>query len=205
MSKVPMMFRDWWDEYDMDFDNYRRPARTSRLIDQHFGTALRKNDLMSTFANTHLSSPRTAGSYYRPWGQSLAKQDSGSTINVEKNKYQIILDVQQFTPNEISVKIAEKFIIVEGKHEEKEDEHGYVSRHFTRKYMLPSGHRAEDVVSTLSSDGILTISAPSNDTPPPAQDRSVPITHVGPSRQEATQQTKIDDQSTSQPKIEQMN
>lgn len=137
MSKVPMMFRDWWDEYDMDFDNYRRPARTSRLIDQHFGTALRKNDLMSTFANTHLSSPRTAGSYYRPWGQSLAKQDSGSTINVEKNKYQIILDVQQFTPNEISVKIAEKFIIVEGKHEEKEDEHGYVSRHFTRKYMLP--------------------------------------------------------------------
>ena len=138
MSKVPMMFRDWWDEYDMDFDNYRRPARTSRLMDQHFGTALRKNDLMSTFANTHLSSPRSAGTYYRPWGQSpLAKQDSGSTINVEKNKYQIILDVQQFTPNEISVKIAEKFIIVEGKHEEKEDEHGYVSRHFTRKYMLP--------------------------------------------------------------------
>lgn len=57
----------------------------------------------------------------------------------------------------------------------------------------------------MSSDGILTISAPSNDSPPPAQDRSVPITHVGPSRQEATQQTKIDDQSTSQPKIEQMN
>lgn len=57
----------------------------------------------------------------------------------------------------------------------------------------------------MSSDGILTISAPSNDTPPPVQDRSVPITHVGPSRQEATQQTKIDDQSTSQPKIEQMN
>lgn len=68
-----------------------------------------------------------------------------------------------------------------------------------------AGHRAEDVVSTLSSDGILTISAPSNDSPPPAQDRSVPITHVGPSRQEAATTAKIDDQSTSQPKIEQMN
>lgn len=50
---------------------------------------------------------------------------------------QVILDVQQFTPNEISVKTTEKFIIVEGKHEEKADEHGFVSRHFVRRYQLP--------------------------------------------------------------------
>lgn len=81
--------------------------------------------------------PRTGVGYYRPWSQGLARQESGSTINLEKDKYQIILDVQQFTPSEITVKTTEKFIVVEGKHEEKQDEHGFVSRHFVRKYMLP--------------------------------------------------------------------
>lgn len=130
MSNVPMRFRDWWDDYDMDFsDSFRRP-RTSRLIDQHFGTVLRKNDLLSSLANTHISnSPRMSTPYFRPWNvNDLARQDSGSTINVEKDKFQIILDVQQFTPDEISVKTNDKYIIVEGKHEEKQDEHGFVSR-----------------------------------------------------------------------------
>lgn len=128
MSNVPLTFRDWWDEYDMDFDSLRRP-RTSRLIDQHFGTSLRRNDLLSSLANTHLSTPSRTP-YYRPWSctSPLAKQDSGSTVNVEKDKFQIILDVQQFTPDEIAVKTSDKYIIVEGKHEEKQDEHGFVSR-----------------------------------------------------------------------------
>lgn len=60
--------------------------------------------------------------------EKLSKQDSGSTVNVEKDKFEILLDVQQFTPDEIAVKTTDKFIIVEGKHEEKQDEHGYVSR-----------------------------------------------------------------------------
>lgn len=130
MSNVPLTFRDWWvDDYDIDFDSFRRP-RTSRLIDQHFGTVLRKNDLLSSLANTHISSPSRTSPYYRPWSHSspIARQDSGSTVNVEKDKFQIILDVQQFTPDEIAVKTNEKFIIVEGKHEEKQDEHGFVSR-----------------------------------------------------------------------------
>lgn len=198
MSHVPMMFRDWWVD-DFDFDS--RPFK-SRLSDQHFGTSLRKQDLLSSFANTHMSSaPRTG--YYRPWGQNLTKQDSGSTINVEQDKYQIILDIQQFTPNEVTVRTTDKFIIVEGKHEEKQDEHGFVSRHFTRKYMLPAGHQAEDVVSTLSSDGILTVVAPKRALPPPNAERAVPITHVGPSRDSQTPQ-KMED-STSQPKVEHPN
>lgn len=118
MSKVPMVFRDWWDDlgYGNDWDmDFRRP-RTSRLIDQHFGTALRRNDLLSSLANTHISNATSrAGPYYRPWNTPLAKTDSGSTVNVEKDKFQIILDVQQFTPNEITVRTSDKFVIIEGK------------------------------------------------------------------------------------------
>lgn len=202
MSNVPMRFRDWWDEYDMDFDSFRRP-RTSRLINQHFGDVLRKNDLLSSLANTHIStSPRTSSSpYYRPY--ELSRQDSGSTVNVEKDKFQIILDVQQFTPDEISVKTNDKFIIVEGKHEEKADEHGFVSRHFVRKYMIPANYKQENVSSTLSSDGILSISAVMPAFQPPSQDmRSVPITPVGPQKESV--QSKTEDAAT-QPKIEQVN
>lgn len=114
MSNVPMLFRDWWSDYDIDFEPLMSRPRTSRLIDQHFGKALRRNDLLSSFANTQISSPAPRSPYYRPWGSALSRQDSGSTLNVEKNKFEIILDVQQFTPNEISVKTADKFIIIEG-------------------------------------------------------------------------------------------
>lgn len=78
--------------------------------------------------------------YLRPWQRphSLLKQDSGSTLNVNEDKFEVILDVQQFLPSEISVKVTDKYVVVEAKHEEKQDEHGYVSRQFTRRYLLPS-------------------------------------------------------------------
>lgn len=79
--------------------------------------------------------------YLRPWQRSptsLQKQESGSTLNIDKEKFEVILDVQQFTPSEITVKVTDKFVLVEGKHEERQDEHGFVSRQFSRRYMLPS-------------------------------------------------------------------
>lgn len=73
---------------------------------------------------------------------------------------QVILDVQQFSPDEITVKTVDNHVTVEAKHEEKQDEHGYVSRHFVRRYVLPPSHDLANITSTLSSDGVLTITAP---------------------------------------------
>lgn len=70
------------------------------------------------------------------------------------------MDVQQFSPNEITVKVTEGAVIVEGKHEEKQDEHGFISRHFVRRYTLPKDVDVNNVVSSLSSDGVLTVSVP---------------------------------------------
>lgn len=72
-----------------------------------------------------------------------------------------VLDVQQFAPGEITAKVADGAVIVEGKHEEKPDEHGFVSRHFVRRYVPPVEEvDLEKVVLSLSSDGVLTISIP---------------------------------------------
>lgn len=47
-----------------------------------------------------------------------------------------------------------------GKHEEKQDDHGIISRHFVRKYLVPEQCDPEKATSSLSSDGVLTIVAP---------------------------------------------
>lgn len=148
--------------------------------------------------------------YLRPWQRSptsLQKQESGSTLNIDNEKFEVILDVQQFTPNEITVKVTDKFVLVEGKHEERQDEHGFVSRQFSRRYMLPSEWKGnnsislilfnyftltpslgdvnpDNVTSSLSSDGLLTITAPLKKLPPPATERVVPISQTGPSSKE---------------------
>ncbi|XP_068620723.1 protein lethal(2)essential for life [Battus philenor] len=171
MSMVPMMFRDWWDDWD----------RPSRLLDQHFGMGLRKDDLLSSLSSFP-SSSIFRNSYFRPWRTNLARQESASTINMTKEKFEVILDVQQFSPEEITVKTSNNCVVVEGKHEEKQDEHGFVSRQFTRRYILPSGYDTADLVSTLSSDGVLTIAAPKR-PPPNSGERIVPITKTGPAKQ----------------------
>lgn len=86
-------------------------------------------------------------------------KDSSTVINPQICS-QVILDVQQFSPEEITVKTRDNFVIVEAKHEEKQDEHGFISRHFIRRYVLPTTHDVMQVTSNLSSDGVLTITAP---------------------------------------------
>lgn len=70
------------------------------------------------------------------------------------------MDVQQFKPEEINVKVVDNYLVVDAKHEEREDSHGYISRHFTRRYKIPSDVDIDAIKSKLSSDGILTLEAP---------------------------------------------
>lgn len=106
-------------------------------------------------------------------------QDTESKVFFDEDKYQVSVDVQQFAPNEISVKTgADGSIVVEGKHEERPDEHGYISRHFVRRYVLPKGHDINQVVSNLSSDGVLTITAPKI-SKEGFEHKRIPIQHTG--------------------------
>ncbi|XP_046974205.1 protein lethal(2)essential for life-like [Vanessa cardui] len=100
-----------------------------------------------------------------------------ATIKKEKDKYSICLHAKDFSPDDITVKTADGFIVVEGKHEEKKDEDGYISRHFVRRYALPEGCKPESVESRLSSDGILTITAPRK--PVVRRDTVIPVSHEG--------------------------
>lgn len=106
---------------------------------------------------------------------------NSNTLTSTKDTFQVCMDVKDFAPNEISVKTVDNSIVVEGKHEERQDEHGYISRQFTRRYVLPDGYEAKDVVSQLSSDGLLTLKAPPvAKTPKGGNVRVVQIQQTGP-------------------------
>uniref|UniRef100_A0A914XHU0 SHSP domain-containing protein n=1 Tax=Plectus sambesii TaxID=2011161 RepID=A0A914XHU0_9BILA len=81
-------------------------------------------------------------------------------VQNDKDKYAVSVDVSHFKPNELKVTTTGHEVVIEGKHEEKTDEHGQIERRFVRKYMLPKDVSVEAVVSHLSRDGILTVSAP---------------------------------------------
>ncbi|XP_043257085.1 protein lethal(2)essential for life-like [Colletes gigas] len=155
-------FRSLWDDID----------RYHRNLEDHFKRLTTSDDIWQPPPIPSL------GAMARPFNNminQLEQQAGGSTtIERDQNKYQVIVDVQQFAPEEITVRTDDKFITIEGKHEEKKDQHGYVSRQFVRRYMLPQGYDIGHVRPRLSSDGILTITAPRLAMPAPGE-RIIPI------------------------------
>ncbi|XP_051807274.1 heat shock protein beta-1 [Acanthochromis polyacanthus] len=84
------------------------------------------------------------------------------------SKWRVGMDVAHFSPSEISLSVRHGFLEVEGRHEERPDEHGFIARCFTRKYRLPAEVDVTNITSTLSVDGILTVEAPVPETSVPA-------------------------------------
>ncbi|KAK9502216.1 hypothetical protein O3M35_011025 [Rhynocoris fuscipes] len=156
-------------------DDYRRPS-LGDIYDQNFGLGLLTDELLQPTRSSLLSVPLRSG-YVRPW-RNLAAGDSGvSTIDSNSNEFKVNLDVQQFKPEELKVKVVDDFIVVEGKHEERSDQHGFISRQFTRRYKIPEDVDKAALVSNLSSDGVLTLKAPKLALPEKTS-REIPITQT---------------------------
>jgi len=92
------------------------------------------------------------------------------------NKFEVKLDVSHFTPEEIKVKVAGNSLLVEGKHSERQDKHGYVSRQFTRRYTLADDVDLERLSSSLDENGkTLAIHAPKKKFQLDGSGRVIPI------------------------------
>lgn len=155
-----------------------------RFFDRDFAACL-----VPDHAFAHMVCPVMSMDCYRPWRQmATAARDIGSNIKVNKDKFQVNVDVQHFTPEEIFVKTVNGYVVVEAKHEDIKDEHGYISRQFVRRYALPEGTLPETVESHLSSDGVLTITTPRKVAEVIKGERTVPITQTGPIRKEVEDQ-----------------
>lgn len=94
-----------------------------------------------------------------------------------KEKYEVNINVKGFAPNEIKVTVSNGFVVIEASHEEKKDEHGYISRKLMRRCPLPDECLQDKVESKLLSSGILTISAPRKNL---VTNTVIPVTVEGP-------------------------
>lgn len=128
MSLIPMLFSNWWEDLE----------HPHRIRDQHFGRGLHAEHLLPENVLLHpslqprrspypsLTRPRSNSHYYRPWSEMLLRNPkeldafisghedkSGiSTIKSEKDQFQVVLDVQQFLPEEITVKVQQSNKII---------------------------------------------------------------------------------------------
>merc|ERR1712200_130677 len=82
-------------------------------------------------------------------------------VEEDNNRMEVRIDASEYKPEELRVSVQSGRLLVEGRHEEKkEDGSGYIQRSFSRSYTLPKEAEADKMVSNLSSEGILVITAP---------------------------------------------
>ncbi|KAM7374767.1 hypothetical protein PAMP_007407 [Pampus punctatissimus] len=180
-------FRDW---------------HQSRIFDQSFGMPALPEDF-TTFPSTHWPgyirpsiltpdmSPMMPQAPIMPHvpmmypsammpqqARALSRQMSSgiSEIKQTQDNWKVSLDVNHFSPEELVVKTKDGVVEITGKHEERKDEHGFVSRTFTRKYTLPAGTDMEKVTSSLSPEGVLTVEAPLIKQAIESSETTIPVT-----------------------------
>ncbi|XP_043832421.1 heat shock protein beta-3 [Dromiciops gliroides] len=81
------------------------------------------------------------------------KQPAGDS----KPRFQILLDVVQFLPEDVIIQTFEGWLLIKAQHGTRMDEHGFVSRSFTRQYKLPDGVETKDISALFCHDGILVV------------------------------------------------
>ena len=115
----------------------------------------------------------------RPKRVADSQQPTASPVKKRKaDGFSVKLDVTHFEPEDIAIKVVGNDLMVTGKHGERLDENGFVSRQFTRRYELPKDIDLEKITSKMSTDGKLMIEAPLLKKEEP-KERVIPITFAG--------------------------
>merc|ERR1711971_883832 len=168
--------RDMWKKFDEDFRNMA--MSNNIMLESPAGGAITSEE--QTAAPRSLMRQDSKSRWENGWmfprrwmlpalntdfsnHTDIFKSKDSEVIRVkeDENQLEVSLATSQYRPDELSVSVSDGVLAVEGKHEEKaEDGSKMVSRMFSRKYTLPPSTKQEEVASSLSSDGVLVITAP---------------------------------------------
>ncbi|XP_013407878.1 protein lethal(2)essential for life [Lingula anatina] len=83
-------------------------------------------------------------------------------LKYDDKVFQIELDVSDFAPEEIEVKISDNTLVIKGEHTDKEDKHGLVARQFLRQFAIPEDVDVDSFESLLNDDGSMIVKAQVN-------------------------------------------
>ncbi|KAJ8041230.1 Alpha-crystallin B chain [Holothuria leucospilota] len=150
-----------------------RPSRPG--FDRSFGDALRDDEFFSSQSivphrGYYVTAPSSLDFHHMPRGAT-------GDMQLSSTEFKVAIDAKNFKPEELDVKIADDEVVIHGKHEEKSDSQGSVSREFTRRYKLPADVDPADVTSSLSEEGVLCIRGPRKGAKPATT--SIPISIQG--------------------------
>merc|ERR550525_1765876 len=82
-------------------------------------------------------------------------------VDEDDVKMELRINASDYKPEELKVSVQSGRLLVEGKHEEKkEDGSAYVQKCFYRSFTLPKEAEADKIVSNLTSEGVLVVTAP---------------------------------------------
>lgn len=119
--------------------------------------------------------------YLWPWNQIFKAAASLDMDNFEEPQqtsddktYTVKLYAKSFRADELRVKVKERNIIVEGKHNASNDHQHFMTNHFVQRFVLPPGSKPEEVTAVFTDKNVLILSIPRHEVPPPVE-RIVPI------------------------------
>merc|ERR1712130_877686 len=137
-----------------DFDTFPR-------ISSIFAPSPRQA-LAPPLSSSSLLVPAAVSSVNRSNNMALQSGESDMSpkakVSYDQDKFQVEFNVQDYTPEELSIKTEGDVLIVLAKHETKaEGGQSFVSKQFEQRFSLPSGVKPERISSSLSKDGFLTV------------------------------------------------
>ncbi|KAK6045499.1 Hsp20/alpha crystallin family protein [Cooperia oncophora] len=108
-----------------------------------------------------------------------ARRDSKAIGQLDKvvdddSKLAISLNVEGFKPDDLNMTLEDRVLTVEGKQEVKE-EHGYALRSFVRQWTLPKDVNVDELKSSMTEQGHLSIEAPKVKRQPAVTTKTIPI------------------------------
>ncbi|XP_034397635.1 heat shock protein beta-8 [Cyclopterus lumpus] len=152
------------DDLSMDWPGWARPGRLGTRLS---GTSPFGSGLRAGFPSRQSSGgPAVYTSRYgEPSSRSSPTGGAATTATSTGGEpWKVCVNVHSFKPEELSIKTRDGFVDVSGKHEEKQEEGGIVTKNFTKKIQIPIDVDPVTVFASLSPEGVLIIEA--RQTPP---------------------------------------
>ncbi|XP_049300372.1 heat shock protein beta-1 isoform X1 [Anopheles funestus] len=137
----------------------------------------------SSFSSKKVATSSSSTTSNAATSMKLPQSQSGSDIcspliqdDGDGKVLKLRFDVSQYAPEEIVVKTVDNKLLVHAEHVEKSDTKS-VYREYNREFMLPKGCLPENIKSSLSKDGVLTVDAPIQPEALLGGETMVPIAH----------------------------
>jgi len=93
-------------------------------------------------------------------GPGLGEAAHNVQVSVSNDKFQVQLELPGFSPEDFTLKTKDDVILLEAVHETKNEDGSSQTRNFSKEFKMPAGVQSEQLASTYSGQGILTITAP---------------------------------------------